>query len=64
MKQFTLERGTVIHIHGIPFFLVHNTTFEGHPANVNMIVQEDPDTPNISVWLENIKKPWWKRLFR
>jgi hypothetical protein len=62
MKQFTIAAGSVIHIQGIPFHLVHDTTFEGHPANVAMVTQPDPDYPNVSLWLENIKRPWWKRL--
>ena len=60
MKKFTLEAGTVIHIHGLPFYLVHNTTFEGHAANVDLISEPAPDTPNVSVWLTNIARPWWK----
>ena len=43
MKQFTLCAGTVIHISGLPFYLVHDTTFEGHEANVAMATVEDPD---------------------
>lgn len=62
MKRFTLEAGTVIQIHGIPFYLVHNTTFEGHPANVDMVTKPDPDAPPFSLWLENMKRPLWKRL--
>jgi hypothetical protein len=62
MTQFKLASGTVIHIQGIPFFLVHDTTFEGHQANVEMVTQPDPDMPNFSLWLENARRPWWKRL--
>lgn len=61
MKRFSLEAGAVIHIQGIPFYLVHDTAFEGHPANVDLIVQADPDTPDFSLVLENVMRPRWKR---
>ena len=41
MQQFTLCAGTVIHISGMPFYLTHDTTFDGHPANVAAVSVPD-----------------------
>lgn len=42
MSHFTLPVGTVVHFHGIPFSLTHDTVLEGHPANIEMVQNEHP----------------------
>lgn len=68
MKRFTLEAGSVIHIHGFPFYLVHDTAFEGHPANVEAATVEDPDGEgrfilnfdNLRPTLRSRILTWWR----
>ena len=61
LKKFTLAAGTVVHIQAIPFYLVHDTTFEGHPGNVEMISVQDPDSPNYSLLSRAVSRPTWER---
>lgn len=60
MKQFTLEAGTVIHICGLPFYLVHDTIFEGHPSNVALATAEDPDTCGRFLINFDALRPTWR----
>ena len=63
MKSFTLEAGSVIHIHGLPFYLVRDTTFEGHPANVDAVAIPDPDGGfPFLINFDAMRRPLWKRL--
>lgn len=59
--MFTLEAGSVIHIHGLPFYLVHDTLFEGHPANVAMATVEDPDAGCRFLINFDALRPTWRQ---
>lgn len=69
MEQFKLEAGSVIHINGLPFYLVQDTLFEGHPANISAATMEDPDSGGRFVLnIEALRPPtlerrilnWWR----
>lgn len=59
MIRRRIPAGTVIHIHGIPFELVYDAIIAGHPANFG---EQFLEGPPIAEWLENMRRPWWKRL--
>lgn len=62
LKHFNLPAGATIHIHGIPFLLVNETTFAGHPVNIEMIGEMVINYAPIEEWLEDMRRPWWKRM--
>lgn len=48
IAQLTLEPGAMVHIQGIPFFVVGRATIEGHRNNFEMAGLPRPETSGSS----------------
>lgn len=65
MIRRRLPAGSIVHVCGLPFNLPYDTVIEGHEANFAILDRPvvHQQVPDFSMVIENIRRPWWKRMF-